>query len=97
VRKFRPVKMKHYSTKVFVSLLEPDEHQQQQQQIDESSESTRDLFELHNETSPTITIANNPSNDYTKATSQDNKPRETWSNNCDYLITTLGGLIGLGK
>lgn len=30
------------------------------------------------------------------STHSNENTRETWSTNCDYLITTLGGLIGLG-
>ncbi len=85
--------MKSYSASMFVSLLTAD--QQQQNNFDHFSGSSRDITELNQEGSLTTTttiIIDNTSN-----LTNDGDTRETWSNNCDYLITTLGGLIGLGK
>lgn len=82
--------MKSYSASTFVSLLtiEP-------QQSNNNSESSRDLTELNQPlNSITTNTPENSSNTHEKTTTE---TRETWSNSCDYLITTLGGLIGLGK
>ncbi|CAF0722025.1 unnamed protein product [Adineta steineri] len=95
--------MKSYSANVFVSLLTTDQQQQHQQQeqpqnnFDDYSESSRDINELDQELNLSTVIVNNPSDSSTKAILNKEDTRETWSNNCDYLITTLGGLIGLGS
>ncbi len=88
--------MKSYSANMFVSLLTTDE--QQHNNFDPFSESLRDITELDQESNATTTIIiNNSSNTNGKLISDEDDTRETWSNNFDYLITTLGGLIGLGK
>ena len=88
--------MKSYSANVFASLLTTD--QQQQNNFDHFSESSRDITELNQEPNPTTTIiVDNPSNTNIKTILNEDDTRETWSTNFDYLITTLGGLIGLGK
>ncbi|UJR37778.1 hypothetical protein I4U23_030470 [Adineta vaga] len=94
--------MKSYSASMFVSLLTTDQqekqhHQQQQNDFDDYSESSREIAELEPETNKTTIIVNNPSNSSRKPMLDVEDTRETWSNNCDYLITTLGGLIGLGS
>jgi len=81
---------------MFVSLLTAD--QQQQNNFDHFSGSFRDITELNQESDTTTTIIiDNSSNTNIKTILNEDDTRETWSNNCDYLITTLGGLIGLGK
>lgn len=88
---------------MFVSLLTTDQQQQQQTPLqqrinfDDYSESSRDIAEVEPEPNATTIIVNNPSNSSGKPILDEEDTRETWSNNCDYLITTLGGLIGLGK
>ncbi|CAF0970177.1 unnamed protein product [Adineta ricciae] len=93
--------MKSYSASMFVSLLTTDQQQQTplQQRInfDDYSESSRDIAEVEPEPNATTIIVNNPSNSSGKPILGEEDTRETWSNNCDYLITTLGGLIGLGS
>jgi len=84
---------------MFVSLRTTD--QQQNNNFDHFSESFSDFTELNqkSDTSTTTTttiLINNPSNTNKKTILNGDDTRETWSNNCDYLITTLGGLIGLG-
>ena len=82
--------MKSYSANMFVSLLTTE---QQQEHFDRPTDSSRGISEIHLESDPASTIIVDRS-------SGDHGPkddtRETWSSNCDYLITTLGGLIGLG-
>ncbi len=93
--------MKPYSANMFVSLLTAD--QQQNNNFDHFSESFRNFTELNQEsdtsttTTTTTIILNNSSNTNKKIILNEDDTRETWSNNCDYLITTLGGLIGLGR
>jgi len=88
--------MKSYSATMFASLLTTDQ-QQHENNFDDYSESSRDITELDQEPNTTTIIVNNPSDTSRKAILDENDTRETWTNNCDYLITTLGGLIGLGK
>jgi hypothetical protein len=81
---------------MFVSLLTTD--QQQQNNFDHFSESSRDITEINQEPNTTTTIiVDNPSNTNIKTILNEDDTRETWATNFDYLITTLGGLIGLGK
>jgi hypothetical protein len=80
---------------MFVSLLTTD--QQQQNEYDHFPELSCDITELHPEQDTTVIIVDNPLNTNEKVVLNKEDTRETWSNNCDYLITTLGGLIGLGK
>ncbi len=88
--------MKSYSANMFVSLLTTD--QQQQNNFDHFSESSRDITEINQEPNTTTTIiVDNPSNTNIKTILNEDDTRETWATNFDYLITTLGGLIGLGK
>ncbi len=91
--------MKSYSANMFVSLLTTD--QQQLNHFDHFSGSSRNLTELDHQLNPTTTttaiLIENSSNTNGKTITIVNDTRETWSNNCDYLITTLGGLIGLGQ
>jgi hypothetical protein len=88
--------MKSYSANMFVSLLTSD--QQQQNNFDHFAESSRDITELNQEQNPTTTIiVDHPSNIDRKTNLNEDDTRETWASNFDYLITTLGGLIGLGK
>jgi hypothetical protein len=86
--------MKSYSANVFASLLTTD--QQQLNHFDHFSESSKNLTELNPTRTTTTIIVDNSSNTNGKTITIVNDTRETWSNNCDYLITTLGGLIGLG-
>ena len=89
--------MKSYSANVFVSLLTTD--QQQRNHFDNLSGSSRNLTEPDQElntTTTTTTLVDNSTNTNGKTITIIDDTRETWSNNCDYLITTLGGLIGLG-
>ncbi len=88
--------MKSYSATMFASLLTTDQ-QQHENNFDDYSESSRDITELDQEPNTTTIIVNNPSDTSRKAILDENDTRETWTNNCDYLITTLGGLIGLGE
>lgn len=89
--------MKSYSTNMFVSLLTSE--QQQANNLDGFPHSSRDVDDLHHQVTSTETTAvpldealdTNENQILAKVDT-----RETWSNNCDYLITTLGGLIGLG-
>lgn len=85
--------MKAVSANVFVSLLTTD--QQQENQFDRYARRSRELTELeiqstslHRTDVIDHRVLNNNDDDVDR--------RETWTNNCDYLITTLGGLIGLG-
>lgn len=96
--------MKSYSASTFISLLNIEQQQQEQRrQSNENfehfpsplSSSSRDLTELNQPlNSITTCTPENSINILEKTTDQ---TREKWSNSCDYLITTLGGLIGLGK
>jgi hypothetical protein len=88
--------MKSYSANVFVSLLTTD--QQQRNHFDHLSGSSKNLTEPDQELNPTTTtiLVDNSTNTNGKTITIIDDTRETWSNNCDYLITTLGGLIGLG-
>jgi hypothetical protein len=89
--------MKSYSANVFASLLTTD--QQQLNHFDHFSWSSKNLTKLDQELNPKTTttiIVDNSSNTNGKTIIIVNDTRETWSNNCDYLITTLGGLIGFG-
>lgn len=83
---------------MFVSLLTADQQQQHNNNFDHFSEPFRDTTELNDETTTTTIIIDNSTNTNKKiAILNEGDTRETWTNNCDYLITTLGGLIGLGK
>ena len=90
--------MKSYSASMFVSLLTSD--QQQTNILDDLSQSSRDMNDLHYQDHATVTtaipVAPMSDTDEHQMTPKVDT-RETWSNNCDYLITTLGGLIGLGR
>ena len=80
---------------MFVSLLTTEQQQQQQQQehVDRLTDSSRGITEIHLESEPTsIIIVDGAASSH----GPKEDTRETWSSNCDYLITTLGGLIGLG-
>lgn len=86
--------MKAVSANVFVSLLTTD--QQQENQFDRYARRSREITELEIESTSlhrTDVIDHRVLNNNDDVADQ----RETWTNNCDYLITTLGGLIGLGK
>jgi hypothetical protein len=91
--------MKSYSANMFVSLLTTDQQQHNNNNFDHFSEPFRDTTELNDETTPTTTIIIDNSTNTNKkiVILTEGDTRETWTNNCDYLITTLGGLIGLGK
>lgn len=86
--------MKSYSASTFVSLLtiEPPQSNTNSESL---SQSSRDLTEL-NQPLNSIT-SNTPENSSQTHEKLITQTRETWSHSCDYLITTLGGLIGLGK
>lgn len=75
--------MKSYSANMFVSLLTIDQKQP-------------DIYENFSQSSRTTTETEQVPNQNTTK-SNENDSRETWSTNFDYLITTLGGLIGLGS
>jgi len=86
--------MKAVSANVFVSLLTTD--QQQENQFDRYARRSREITELEIESTSlhrTDVIDHRVLNNNDDNADQ----RETWTNNCDYLITTLGGLIGLGS
>ena len=98
--------MKSYSASTFVSLLNTEQQQQQQQRPDENFEHFSSPSPPSSVSSRNLTELNQPLNLITTDTDENstntlgktiNQTRETWSNSCDYLITTLGGLIGLGK
>ncbi|CAF4982457.1 unnamed protein product [Rotaria socialis] len=85
--------MKTYSANMFVSLLTID--QKQTDNYENFSQSSHVTTELDPEQSTTTVVVDKPSNSNRKITLNEDDTRETWTNNFDYLITTLGGLIGL--
>ena len=87
--------MKSYSANMFVSLLTVD--QQQHNNYDHFSQLSPDLNENNQDPSTTAIIVDKPSDVNERKILNEVDTRETWSTNFDYLITTLGGLIGLGK
>ena len=86
--------MKSYSANMFVSLLTTD--QQQCNNCDHFSELSREITELQQEPNTTTLIIDNSSDTTGKTILTEVDTRETWPHHFDYLITTLGGLIGLG-
>ncbi|CAF3376546.1 unnamed protein product [Rotaria socialis] len=80
---------------MFVSLLTID--QKQTDNYENFSQSSHVTTELDPEQSTTTVVVDKPSNSNRKITLNEDDTRETWTNNFDYLITTLGGLIGLGS
>lgn len=82
--------MKSYSTTMFISLLTTD--QQQENNFDHFPDLSTNQTE-----SNTIDSTSTTDKNQKILVNEDENTRETWSHNLDYLITTLGGLIGLGK
>ncbi|CAF3110744.1 unnamed protein product [Rotaria sp. Silwood2] len=81
---------------MFVSLLTID--QEQQNNNEHYSQLSHNTTELNQPENPTpIIVIDRQSNSSRKILSNEDDTRETWSTNFDYLITTLGGLIGLGS
>lgn len=88
--------MKSYSANVFISLLTPD--QQVQNNFDHFTDLPPNTDESHQELNPrTTTTATTTDKNEKTISNEGEETRETWTHNFDYLITTLGGLIGLGK
>lgn len=85
--------MKSYSTTMFISLLTTD--QQQENNFDHFPDLSTNQTESNTIDSTSTTTAADKNEKI--LVNEDENTRETWSNNLDYLITTLGGLIGLGK
>lgn len=87
------ISMKSYSANMFVSLLTVDQEQANPvDRFSSSSSSSRQTTELD------LPTRNSDRDEPTETEIlPNNDQRETWSTNCDYLITTLGGLIGLGR
>jgi len=76
---------------MFISLLTTD--QQQENNFDHFP----DLSTNQTESNTIDSISTAADKNGKILVNEDENTRETWSNNLDYLITTLGGLIGLGK
>ena len=85
--------MKTYSASMFVSLLTSDH--EQQNNLNEHCRRPAELVQSNDE-SNTINANENLLETNQNQIQSNEDQRETWTNNCDYLITTLGGLIGLG-
>ena len=71
--------------------------QDHQNNYDHVSYSSSKMTELDHESNTITAMLNKQTESSEQTTLNSDGTRETWSNNFSYLITTLGGLIGLGE